>query len=960
MGPMKPTSMGGARYVVTFIDDFSRFVYVYLLASKAQVFDRFREFKALAETQTGCKLKCVRSDNGGEYTSKRFNRFCALHGIVHQTSAPYSPQQNGLAERMNRTLAEMARAMMHYMEVDRQWWGEAVMTAAHIVNRVPNTARRDKSPFEVLTGMQPVLDYLRVFGAHGYVHLDKSKRTKWDARSHRCIFLGYADGSKAYRVWDCEDQRLVKTRTVILDERAPARYRDVILVHDGDGQQQRQVTVEDDDEFVPSDASTSPDAPATGMEVDETGEQPPSMEVDDAPASESLSDVSLVGGSGPNLLEMSDRVRSSESLTRTLCMGGSEGARDEDQVPTVRDSFVQLPALSSSKLIAAPEPTRSLPSSENRIVFSGGSRPGRGFRDQQTRMLTSSGEFSSENGAIPLLTNEPHMTSQADDGDGEPDPKRPRLDEYEIALAATDVPSSYKEAMASPEAKHWKEAIRQEIRSHVRNHTWDLLRRPHCAKVIGCKWVFAHKFDEKGNIVRYKARLVALGCLQTRGVDYYYTYSPVASSNTVRVFLAVCCSMRLKIRQFDIETVFLNGTLDEDVYMAVPQRVRADGGLVCKLRRSLYGLKQAAAVWFKTIRAAFIDIGFVQCRADPCLFVRTGKNGQSPVYIVLYVDDLLVGCATDAEADEICTALSSRFTVKSLGDARFVLGMEIDYSVEKGELTVKQMQFINRMLERFSHVDANLVRNPAVLGQDLAPDDSHAMHDDERSYRELIGSLLYVANATRPDISAILSTLSQYLDCPREMHWRAALRVLHYLKGTATRGIRFRCSSSNRTGIRAYADANWGGDKKTRRSTSGVLLLLGGGPVVYKSKRQATVALSSAEAEYMALALATQEVLWLRYVLTEMGFSAEGPTTLQKDNKSAIGMATNQGYMPRAKHIDLRAHFVRDHIEAGRIKLEYVPTEQQLADFLTKAVPTPRLAQLCKASGIFDVQVEGE
>ncbi|GMF31517.1 unnamed protein product [Phytophthora fragariaefolia] len=333
MGPMKPTSMGGARYVVTFIDDFSGF--------------------ALAETQTGCKLKCVRSDNGGEYTSKRFNRFCALNGIVHQTSAPYSPQQNGLAERMNRTLVEMARAMMHYMEVDRQWWDEAVMTAAHIVNRVPKTARRDKSPLEVLTGVQPVLVV---------------------------YFLG----------------------------RAPARYRDVILVHDRDGQHQRQAAVDDDDEFGPSDAPTSPDAPATGMEVDETGEQPSSMEVDDAPASEPSSVVSLAGGSQPNLREMSDRIPSSESLTRTLRMGGSEDARDEGQIPTIRDSFIQLPALSSSKLIAVPEPTRSLPSRENRIVFSGGSRPGRGSRDQQTRMLTSCDEFSSENGAIPLLTNAPH------------------------------------------------------------------------------------------------------------------------------------------------------------------------------------------------------------------------------------------------------------------------------------------------------------------------------------------------------------------------------------------------------------------------------------------------------------------------------------------------------------------------------------------------------------------------
>ncbi|GMF37440.1 unnamed protein product [Phytophthora fragariaefolia] len=780
---------------------------------------------------------------------------------------------------MNRTLVEMARAMMHYMEVDRQWWGEAVMTAAHIVNRVPNTALRDKSPFEVLTGVQPLLDYFRVFVAHGYVHLDKSKRAKWDARSHRRIFLGYADGSKAYRVWDCEDQRLVKTRTVVLDECVPARYRDGILVHDGDGQYQRQAAVDDDDEFVPSDAPTSPDAPATGMEVDETGEQPSSMEVDDAPASEPSSVVSLAGGSQPNLREMSDRMRSSESLTRTLCMGGSEGARGEGQVPTVRDSFIQLPALSSSKLIAAPEPTRSLPSSENRIVFSGGSRP-------------------------------------ADEGDGEPDPKCPRLHEYEIALAATDVPSSYKAAMASPEAKHWKEDIWQEIRSHVRNHTWDLLRRPHSSKVIGCKWVFAHKFDEKGNIVRYKARLVALGCLQTRGVDYFYTYSPVASSNTVRVFLAVCCSMRLEIRQFDIETAFLNGTLDD----------------------TWQSLK--ASVLMEISFASYVE-AFVASNKPP-------RYGSRPFEQLSSIWDLCNVVPT-----HVCSF------APSLGDARFVLGMEIDYSVGKGELTVKQTQFINRMLERFSHVDASPVRNPAVLGQDLASDDSHAMHDDERSYRELIGSLLYVANATRPYISAIVSILSQTLDCPWDMHWRVALRVLHYFKGTATREIRFRCSSSNRTGIRAYADANWGGDKRTR-STSGVLLLLGGGPVVYKSKRQATVALSSAEAEYMVLGLAAQEVLWLRYVLAEMGFSAEDPTTLQMDNKSAIGMATNQGYTPRAKHIDLRAHFVRDHIEAGRIKLEYVPTEHQLADFLTKAVPTPRLVQLCKASGIFDVQVEGE
>lgn len=234
------------------------------------------------------------------------------------------------------------------------------------------------------------------------------------------------------------------------------------------------------------------------------------------------------------------------------------------------------------------------------------------------------------------------------------------------------------------------------------------------------------------------------------------------------------------------------------------------------------------------------------------------------------------------------------------------------------------------------------------------PGDEHELFNDKTKFRELIGSLLYVANASRPDVAVPLSILSQFLECPRIMHWRAAMRVLCYLMGTPNHGIQYKRSSDNAIGMRTYCDANWGGDKQTRRSTSGVLVLLGGGPVIYRSKRQSTVALSSAEAEYMALALATQEVVWLRFLLGELGLQPTGASKILMDNKSAISIATNQGYTPRAKHIDLRAHFVRDHVEQGNIKLEYVPSGDQLADFLTKAVPTPRLIQLRELSGVVE------
>ncbi|KAE9338779.1 hypothetical protein PF008_g11896 [Phytophthora fragariae] len=515
--------------------------------------------------------------------------------------------------------------------------------------------------------------------------------------------------------------------------------------------------------------------------------------------------------------------------------------------------------------------------------------------------------------------------------------------------------------MRSPESDKWKEESRAEIRAHVRNHTWDLVYRPPGVRVIGHKWVFALKRDEHGNIIRYKACLVALGCFQTYGVDYTSTYSPVASLNTVRIFLAVRCQHGYVVKQYDVETAFLNGDLEEEVYMVPPEGINVRDGMVCRLRRSLYGLKQAAAVWHKTIRSVFIALGFKKCKSDPCLFVRVGQNG--PVYIVLYVDDLLIGCGAEEEASSIAEALGARFQLKSLGDARFILGMELHYNTQKGELFVGQAQYISRMIARFGQADAHPVRNPNVIGQDLRASDEHPKLDAKKPYRELVGTLLYVANATRPDICVAVGILSQHLEDPREMHWKEAVLVLRYLKGTLSTGVKYCRGTQLR--LLAFSDANWGSDLSTCRSTSGVLLQLCGGPIVFKAKKQATVALSSAEAEYMALAVTVQEVLWVRQLLKEMAIGIGCATDIFIDNKAAISMASNSGYTPRAPHIDLRVHFVRDHIENGAIKVQHVRSAQQLADYITKPLPTPQFVLLVTASGVVrcnghEVQVEGE
>nr|CCA16048.1 putative polyprotein [Albugo laibachii Nc14] len=400
---------------------------------------------------------------------------------------------------------------------------------------------------------------------------------------------------------------------------------------------------------------------------------------------------------------------------------------------------------------------------------------------------------------------------------------------------------------------------------------------PNGIKVIGHKWVFALKRDGNGQIIRYKARLVAFW------LGYY-------------------------IKHYDVETAFLNGDLEEEGYVKLPEGIEVADELVCKLRRSLYGLKQAAAVWHRTIRAVFISMEFKQCVSDPCMFVREGKQGS--ILLVLYFDDLLIDCANESESAEIAENIATKFQLKTLGDALFILGME------------------------FGQKEAHPVRNPSIVGQDFH-NEEHPLLDGAKPYRDFIGSLLYVANATCPDISTALIILSQHLEQPREIHWNAAIRVLRYLKRTCDTGIKY--SKAVGHSIEAYSDASWGNE----------------GPVVYRSKKQSTVALSTAEAEYVALALTTQESRSCRQRVSTLTI------------KAAISIVSNTGYTPRAKHIDLRVNFIRDHVAKGTIDVKHAQSALQLAESMTKPFPTPQFTKLIGMSGLHDLsekghQVEGE
>lgn len=734
IGPMETKTRGGARYALVLVDDWSRYVSVYLLKAKSQVLMSVKSYKAEMESLTGARLRCIRSDNGGEYTSKAFGSFCSVNGITHQTSAPYTPQQNGLAERTNRSLVEMARSMMYHQRMAKDWWGEAVKTAAYTVNRLPNSARKDKTPYEILHGQRPSVGHMRVFGSRGFVHVDDSRRAKWDAKAHRCVFLGYAESSKAYRVWDEEDERVVVTRTVLLDERPLPQY-----------------------ETRATSQTASP--PATWTWLDD----------DDAPTKKPPS----VTAPEPTAMDVDEHDNDEE-------MTADEAHRSDTTIER------ELTRGQEMSIVERQAPREGGASDENAIVFREIARR----RPRDAHYLDGAGGLEHQQFELLPAPPETRLTTWVGERDPrEPAPKRPRVtDGYEIALAAEEAPTSYAEALASPDADKWKAAMASELESHLTIGTWALVERPRDAKVIGCKWVYALKRGEDGKVARYKARLVAQGFRQIPGVDCGETYSPVASMNGIRVLLAISCHLGYDVSQLDIETAYLNGVLEEDVYMEPPAGMRADGSRVCKLRRSIYGLKQSGAVWHRTISAALSDMHFEACRSDACLFVR---RTQSPVFLALYVDDIIVSSRSSAASNEVKAQLAARFSIKDMGGVRMLLGIRVDYDRVRGILHLGQASFITRLCERFGQCDATAVRSPSVMGQ-LASETSNSKVMERRGgFRELVGALLYVATCTRPDICAAVGRLSQHLEEPRQEHWLAAIRVLRYLKGTVDVGVVF-------------------------------------------------------------------------------------------------------------------------------------------------------------------------
>ena len=888
-GPNRVATNGGAKYFVSFIDDYSRMPWIYLMKTKSEVFQKFCEFHQQVTTSTGLKLACLRADNGGEYMSGDMSDYCKEHGITQQFSTPYTPQQNGVAERFNRTIVEMARSMLIHARMSQGFWGEAISCSQLIRSLCPTRAITPNglTPFEKWHGKKPNVSRLRVFGCRCYVHVPDAKRNgKLESRAIECRMVGYDQHRKCYRLVCSNTNRILLSRDVIFNE------NDM-----GDGTIPKENSREFGDEFLEVTISS-------GVE-----ERTPS----EAHGGESSGGNDI--GKRQKRVQFSDPLEIEPSIPHD---GIDSGPADH---PTV-DNISELNELTDQSDSTTDQPDGTV------------TQPG----DGTTETKSDFDDDDTQEDETPV-----RRSSRANRGVPRAKPGYNCFAEstswYALASQVLngDEPSRYSEAVNGPEASHWKKAIESEYNSLIQCNTWKLVRLPTGRKAIGCKWVFKKKYNSKGLIERYKARLVALGYAQVEGIDYDETFAPVARFTSIRLVLALAALLDLDIFQMDVDTAFLNGVLEEDIYMKQPMGFidASKKDLVCKLKRGLYGLKQSPRIWNANIDEFLKGLGYKACGPDHCLYVLWSNTGKF-IIVVLYVDDLIITGNDSTMLTNLKAQLSRKYKMKDLGELHWCLGMRVTRDRKKKTIKLDQAKYIGDVLKRFNMTECKPVATPAEPSVKLTKNTGST--NSNVPYMSAVGSLMYAMVGTRPDIAFAVGAVSRYASNPGDEHWRAVKRILRYLKGTAEKGLLFSGSTTSvGVNVIGYSDADWAGCHDDRRSTTGYLFQLGGAAISWSSKKQKTTALSSTEAEYMALAATIKEAMWLRSLLREAGFPQKKPTVIYEDNQSCMLFSKNPGKHDRTKHIDIRYHYVREQVvEFKNVTLIYKPTDEMVADMNTK------------------------
>ena len=854
-GPMRTQAKHGHLYVLTVTDDLTRFSWVYFLKDKASAYSYLEEFLTMVETQFKTKVSKLRTDQGGEFLNDRLRVILTTRGILHQTTNAYTPQQNGVAERLNRTLGDKVRCIyIDHPDIPQNIWPNVYRHANHLRNLSPTSAVKWKTPWEALYGTKPDVSHLRPFWDKVIIHIPtQSQAGKLAPRGFEAHFLGFRAGLKGILYYQPSNGAI-------------STSRDYVFVRDptnDDDDDDDRVTVEGGNSMPNNNPNELIDAPAP-----------------------------------PAVLPNKETSADSQKGKRTY-------VRKEYGAPT----------RASARLLEKYDKNNSIEQQQ-----------------QQQQPDTEGANEPNESTDVP----EPAAERAREEG------TENSIIHYAFANVVTDEsdPIDYKEAISGPNRDHWIDSMHREIGNLQRLDVYELCSLPQGRKAVGSRWVYKIKRDPEGKPKEFKSRLVAQGFTQKYLVDYDQVHAPVARTSSFKLLAVIAAYFGLQAHQLDVKAAFLHGELEEEIYMRQPPGFSKEGQeeLVLKLKKSIYGLKQSGRVWNKRFDKELRSLGFSRLQADPCVYLRKEKEGH--IMLGLHVDDIEFFAPSDRYVTELIGALAKRdIELVHIGPLTYMLGVNFSFDRQKKRVLLNQHGYIDILLDRFGMSNAKPAKTPFPSGTKLSIEDSPSTVEERNEmqkfpFHALIGSLLYLAIWTRPDLAYHVNALAQFTSNPGQKHWKLGTHVLRYLKETRDLNLTLGATAFPFQLI-GYADADWG-SSEGRKSITGYLFSLGHGAITWQSKKQPTVALSSAEAEYMALSAATQECLWLRTILSELGFPQREPTLIHSDNQGAISLSSDSVLHQRVKHIDIRHHFIRDHVERGDVKASFLRTEDQPADALTK------------------------
>ncbi|KAI3669454.1 hypothetical protein L6452_40690 [Arctium lappa] len=813
-------------------------------------------------------LNCLVSKASVDESSLWHRRMC--HMNFKTMNKLVKNNLNGVAERRNRTLIEAARSLLADSKLPITFWAEAVNTACYVQNRVLVVKPKNKTPYELLNKRKPFIGFFKPFGCPCTILNTKSHLGKFDSKADDGFLVGYSSQSKAYRVFNSSSRIIEESDNVKCNENTPNPI--------GSGPQ----WLFDIDSLTNSFGFSSDDYAGSGCGGSGTTQVQESISksvIFPIPTVNSFEDCEKEPSTGPSQSEEESR--------------DEETQENKESEVAAENTSVEL---NDSNLEAG---LNEEPSHNTRVQKN--HPPQLVIRDISSPMMTR------HQSRLQEMQDQQHTVLSCFLSQLEP-----------------------KKAHDAMKESSWIEAMQKELLQFKLQDVWDLVDLPKGQRAISTKWIFRNKRDERGIVIRNKARLVAQGYTQEEGIDYEEVFAPVARIEAIRLFLPYASYMNFKVYQMDVKSAFLYGSIEEEVYVCQPPGFENPNypDRVYKLKKALYGLHQAPKAWYDTLSSYLLENGFERGVIDKTLFIKRKK--KDILLVQIYVDDIIFGSTRDNMCKEFEELMHQRFKMSSLGELTFFLGLQVQQKSDG--IFICQSKYVQDILTKFGFSDSKPASTPIETHKQITAN-LEGEDMDVHHYRSMIGSLMYLT-ASRTDIMFLVCVCARFQVRPKQSHFQAVKRIFRYLKGKPRMGLWYPHDSP--FDLIAYSESDLGGANLDRKSTSGGCQFLGARLVSWQCKKQTTVSTSTTEAEYIAAASCCSQVLWIQNQMLDYGVTFLH-TPIFIDNSSAISIVNNPVKHSKTKHIEIRYHFIRDCNEKKLVQVVKVHTDNQFADLFTKA-----------------------